>query len=61
MYSYFNIIGSFDMGISVYAPVIDWFSNPILAAVLMSFLVGVSVFAFDGFIKYFNSSRTSRK
>jgi hypothetical protein len=61
MYSYFNIIGSFDLGISVYAPVIDWFENPILAAVLMSLLVGISILAFDGFIKYFNSGRASRK
>jgi hypothetical protein len=61
MYSYFNIIGSFDMGIAVYAPVIDWFANPVLAAVLMGLLVGVSVLAFDGFIQYFNSRKPSRK
>ena len=49
------------MGIAVYAPVIDWFANPVLAAVLMGLLVGVSVLAFDGFIQYFNSRKPSRK
>ena len=61
MYSYFNIIGSFDMGIGVYAPVIDWFANPVIAAVFMGLLVGVAVLAFNAFIKYFNSIKTSKK
>ena len=58
MYSYFNILGSFDTGVAIYAPVMDWFVNPVLSAVLMSLLVSISVFAFGVFIKFFNSGST---